>query len=57
LPLIEAVRILGEAKNRTLRTAMFQIEEGLRGGERLSDCLDCHEGVPGYYRGIMRSAD
>ena len=59
LPLIEAVRILGqEAKNRTVRTAMVDIEEGLRGGERLSDCLDRHPRVfPEYYRGIMRSAE
>ena len=59
LPLIEAVRILGEeAKNRTVRTAMLQIEEGLRGGERLSDCLDRQPKVfPEYYRGIMRSAE
>ena len=59
LPLIEAVRILGEeAKNRTVRTAMLQIEEGLRGGERLSDCLDRHPKVfPEYYRGILRSAE
>src|SRR3954449_13150182 len=46
LPLIEAVRILGEeAKNRTVRKAMFDIEEGLRRGERLSDCLDRHQKV------------
>jgi type IV pilus assembly protein PilC len=59
LPLIEAVRILGqESKNRTVRDAMFNIEEGLRGGERLSDCLDRHPRVfPEYYRGIMRSAE
>jgi type IV pilus assembly protein PilC len=59
LPLIEAVRILGaESKNRTVRTAMTDIEEGLRGGERLSDCLDRHPRVfPEYYRGIMRSAE
>jgi type IV pilus assembly protein PilC len=33
LPLIEAVRILGEeSKNKTVRHAMFDIEESLRGG-------------------------
>ena len=59
LPLIEAVRILGqEAKNRTVRTAMLDIEERLRGGERLSDCIDRHPRVfPEHYRGIMRSAE
>src|SRR5262252_1357670 len=59
LPLIEAVRILGEeAKNRTVHAAMVDIEERLRGGERLSDCLDRHPKVfPEYYRGIMRSAE
>jgi type IV pilus assembly protein PilC len=59
LPLIEAVRILGEeAKNKTVRDAMVNIEESLRRGERLSDCLDRHPRVfPEYYRGIMRSAE
>jgi type IV pilus assembly protein PilC len=59
LPLIEAVRILGqESKNKTVRDAMVSIEESLRGGERLSDCLDRHPRVfPEYYRGIMRSAE
>jgi len=59
LPLIEAVRILGqESKNKTVRDAMLDIEESLRGGERLSDCLDRHPRVfPEYYRGIMRSAE
>src|SRR5215467_8072759 len=59
LPLIEAVRILGEeSKNRTVRDAMLDIEQSLRGGERLSDCLDRHPRVfPEYYRGIMRSAE
>jgi len=59
LPLIEAVRILGqEAKRTPLRATMADIEEGLRRGETLSDCLDRHPKVfPGYYRGIMRSAE
>src|SRR5215471_16422098 len=59
LPLIEAIRILGEeAKNKTVRDAMVNIEESLRRGERLSDCLDRHPRVfPEYYRGIMRSAE
>jgi type IV pilus assembly protein PilC len=59
LPLIEAVRILGEeAKGSAVRSTMADIEEGLRRGEPLSDCLDRHPRVfPGYYRGIMRSAE
>lgn len=59
LPIIEAVRILGdEAKNTTVRKVMADIESGLQRGERLSDCLDRHPRVfPDYYRGIMRSAE
>ena len=37
---------------------MEDIEEGLRRGERFSDCLDRHTKVfPEYYRGILRSAE
>ena len=59
LPLIEAVRILGEEANGSaVRSTMADIEEGLRRGETLSDCLDRQPRVfPGYYRGIMRSAE
>jgi type IV pilus assembly protein PilC len=59
VPITEAVRILGEeAKNSTVRKMMLDIEEGLRRGERLSDCLDRHPKVfPDFYRGIMRSAE
>ena len=59
LPILEAVRILGEeAKNTTVRKVMADIEAGLQRGERLSDCLDRHPRVfPDYYRGIMRSAE
>src|SRR5215471_9439713 len=59
LPIIEAVRILGEeSKNSTVRRVMAEIESGLRHGERLSDCLNRHPKVfPEYYRGIMRSAE
>ncbi|GIH05533.1 pilus assembly protein PilC [Rhizocola hellebori] len=59
LPLIEAVRILGEeAKNPTVKKVMADVEAGLHRGERLSDCLDRHPKVfPDYYRGIMRSAE
>src|SRR5215831_7081108 len=59
LPLIEAVRILAQdTKNKTIRSMMVDIEEGLRRGEPLSDCLDEHPKIfPEYYRGIIRSAE
>lgn len=59
LPLVEAVRVLGEeASNKVLRQMMGEIEEGLRRGERLSDCLDRYPKVfPAFYRGILRSAE
>jgi type IV pilus assembly protein PilC len=59
LPLIEAVHTLGdEAKNTTLRKMMADVEDGLRRGERLSDCLDRHPRIfPEFYRGILRSAE
>jgi type IV pilus assembly protein PilC len=59
LPLIEAVRTLGEeASNSAVGKMMVDIEEGLRRGERLSDCVDRHPRVfPEFYRGILRSAE
>src|SRR5438445_11406034 len=43
LPLIDAVHTLGEeAGNSSVRRIMIEIEEGLRSGERLSECLDRH---------------
>jgi type IV pilus assembly protein PilC len=59
LPLVEAVRILGEeASNTALQNMMAEVEEGLRRGERLSDCLDRHPKIfPEFYRGILRSAE
>jgi type IV pilus assembly protein PilC len=59
LPLIEAVRILSQdTKNKTIRSMMVDIEDGLRRGEPLTDCLDQHPKVfPEYYRGIIRSAE
>jgi type IV pilus assembly protein PilC len=59
LPLIEAVASLGaEADNPSIRAMMTKVEEGLRSGETLSDCLDRHPKVfPDYYRGILRSAE
>jgi type IV pilus assembly protein PilC len=59
LPLLDAVRVLGEeASNPSVRKMMVELEEGLRGGEKLSDCIDRHPKIfPEYYRGILRSAE
>jgi type IV pilus assembly protein PilC len=59
LPLLDAVRTLGEeATNSSVRRMMSEVEEGLRSGEKLSDCLDRHPKIfPPFYRGILRSAE
>jgi type IV pilus assembly protein PilC len=59
LPLVDAVHTLGEeARNSSVRRMMLEVEEGLRAGERLSDCLDRHPKIfPEFYRGILRSAE
>lgn len=59
LPLIEAVHTLGqEATNSSVRAMMEQVEHGLRGGEKLSQCLAAHPRIfPEFYRGILRSAE
>lgn len=59
LPLIDAVNTLGEeATNPTVRRTMEDIEVGLRGGDKLSDCFDRHPKIfPEFYRGILRSAE
>jgi type IV pilus assembly protein PilC len=59
LPLIDAVHTLGdEADNSSVRRMMREVEDGLRGGDTLSDCFDRHPKVfPEYYRGILRSAE
>ena len=59
LPLIDAVHTIGaEARNSSVRKMMRQVEDGLRGGDRLSDCLDRHPRIfPEFYRGIVRSAE
>jgi type IV pilus assembly protein PilC len=59
VPIIDAVHILGdEARRPGLRTTMLDIEERLRGGERLADAIARHPKVfPPYYRAIMRSAE
>ncbi len=59
LPIIEAVHVLGaEAKNSSVRRMLADVEDGLRRGERLSDCLNRHPKIfPEFYRGILRSAE
>jgi type IV pilus assembly protein PilC len=59
LPLIDAVHSLGEeADNASVRRMMAEVEHGLRGGEKLSDCFDRHPKIfPEFYRGILRSAE
>jgi type IV pilus assembly protein PilC len=59
LPVLEAVRtIAAEAENSSVRRVMNDIEDGLRSGERFSDCLDRHPKVfPDFYRGIVHSAE
>lgn len=59
LPLIEAVRTLGaEAGSSSVRRIMREIEEGLRSGDKLSECMDRHPRVfPEFYRGILRAAE
>ena len=59
LPILDAVHtIAAESENSSVRRVMGDIEEGLRSGERFSDCLDKHAKVfPDFYRGIVRSAE
>ncbi len=59
LPLIDAVHTLGvEATNSSVRRMLSDVEDGLRGGDKLSDCFDRHPKIfPEYYRGILRSAE
>lgn len=59
LPLIEAVHTIGaDADNSSVRRMMLSVEQGLRRGDRLSDCLDRHRNIfPEFYRGIVRSAE
>jgi type IV pilus assembly protein PilC len=59
LPILEAVHTIGaEAENSSVRRVMADIEDGLRSGERFSDCLERYPKVfPGFYRGMVRSAE
>jgi type IV pilus assembly protein PilC len=59
LPILEAVHTIGaESENSSVRRMMNEIEDGLRSGERFSDCLERFPKVfPAFYRGIVRSAE
>jgi type IV pilus assembly protein PilC len=59
LPILDAVHTIGaENDNSSVRRLMNDIEDGLRSGERFSDCLDRFPKVfPPFYRGIVRSAE
>lgn len=59
LPILDAVHTIGaESENSSVRRMMNDIEDGLRGGERFSDCLERHAKIfPDFYRGIVRSAE
>lgn len=59
LPILDAVHSIGaESENSSVRRMMNGIEDGLRTGERFSDCLDRHPNAfPSFYRGIVRSAE
>src|SRR5205814_8075322 len=47
-----------EANSAGVRQVMADIEDGLRRGYALSDCVDRHPGTfPEFYRGILRSAE
>jgi type IV pilus assembly protein PilC len=59
LPILDAVHTIGsEHENSSVRRMMYDIEDGLRAGERFSDCLERYpKAFPPFYRGIVRSAE
>jgi type IV pilus assembly protein PilC len=59
LPILDAVHTIGaESDNSSVRRMMNDIEDGLRSGERFSECLERYPKVfPPFYRGIVRSAE
>src|SRR3954452_18268307 len=59
LPILEAVHTIGtENDNSSVRRMMNDIEDGLRSGDRFSDCIDKFPKVfPPFFRGIVRSAE
>ena len=51
-------RILRPETAILMRRMMEQVEDGLRGGEKLSDCFDRHPKIfPEFYRAVVRSAE
>ena len=59
LPILDAVHTIGaESESSSVRRMLNDIEDGLRSGERFSDCLERYAKVfPGFYRGMVRSAE
>ena len=59
LPIIDAVHALQtDAPNSSVRRMLADVEDGLRAGDRLSDCLGRHPRIfPEFYRGIIASAE
>src|SRR5688572_27859268 len=59
LPILDAVHTIGaESESSSVRRMMNEVEDGLRTGERFSDCLERYPKVfPGFYRGMVRSAE
>ncbi len=59
LPILDAVHTIStENENSSVRRMMNEIEDGLRSGDRFSDCLERFPKVfPPFYRGIVRSAE
>src|SRR6201996_3226883 len=59
LPILDAVHAIAEeSSNSSVRRVMHDVEDGLRAGDRFSDCLERHPKVfPDFYRGIVRSAE
>jgi len=59
LPILDAAHTIGaESESSSVRRMMNEIEDGLRTGERFSDCLERYPKVfPGFYRGMVRSAE
>lgn len=59
LPILDAVHSIGaDNANSSVRRMMYEIEDGLRAGERFSETLERYpKAFPEYYRGIVRSAE
>ena len=59
IPILDAVRTLqDETTKSSIKRMMADLEDGLRAGDQLSDCIDRHPKIfPPFYRGILRSAE